>query len=250
MTSSTLRRGFVLHRRDYRNTSLLVELFCADEGRVGTVAKGAKAAPRGRSAQAALLQPFQPLWLAWTGRGELKTLTRVEAAEQALPLADRRLYCGFYLNELLLRLLARHDPHEALFVFYQQALADLVSAEVESVLRRFELRLLEELGYAPDLRKDAAGTPVVSWRVYQYVHEVGLIAQPEAADGAFSPVQGEVLVPGDALGALASGASLSGAEARALRALMRAALAPLLGSRPLKSRELFRRLANLPISSP
>jgi DNA repair protein RecO (recombination protein O) len=251
MTTRALRRGFVLHRRDYRNTSLLLELFSAEEGRLALVAKGAKSAPRGRSAQAALLQPFQPLWVAWSGRGEVKTLTRAEAAGAALALTRERLYCGFYLNELLLRLLGRDDPHEALFVFYQQALADLVGESIDAVLRRFELRLLEELGYAPDLTHDAAGSPIQNGRCYRYQPEAGLIALPEgvsehtqaAAASTSSQPPAETVICAEALRDLAAGKPLAGAGARAARALMRAALAPHLGPRPLKSRELFRRHA-------
>lgn len=239
MPTSTLRRGFVLHRRDHRNTSLLIELFSAEAGRLVVIAKGAKAAARGRSPLASLLQPFQPLWLAWSGRGEVKTLTQAEAAGAALNLCGERLYCGFYLNELLLRLLERADPHEALFVFYQQALADLVAAPVEAVLRRFELHLLEELGYAPDLERDADGAALVPEGQYRYQPQYGLIAQPAGlAEGEAALAPG---ITGAALARLRAGEALSGAEARAARHLMRAALAPHLGPKPLKSRALFRR---------
>jgi DNA repair protein RecO (recombination protein O) len=289
MSVQTLKRGFVLHRRDYRNTSLLIELFTADEGRLACVAKGAKSAPRGRSALAALLQPFQPLWLGWVGRGEVKTLTRAEAAAPSIALVAERLYCGFYLNELLIRLLDRQDPHEALFVFYQQALADLASEPLDAVLRRFELRLLEELGYALDLRSDSQGKPIEPVHDYRYTSDQGLIPvpglsvrlsdpvaalhtgarmreTPMADDAVCEPVGAErftletsadkpsadepspamsqaaaVMISGVTLQRLASGAPLQRTDLGPARALMRAALAPHLGPKPLRSRELFRR---------
>jgi DNA repair protein RecO (recombination protein O) len=235
-----LRRGFVLHRRDYRNTSLLVELFSAEVGRLVVVAKGAKTGARGRSPAASLLQPFQPLWLDWSGRGEVKTLTSVEAAGAALTLDGERLYCGFYLNELLLRLIERDDPHDALFVFYQQAVADLVTGPVDAILRRFELRLLEELGYAPDLLRDAAGAPLDPERHYRFEPQSGLIAQPPGGAAACTAAA-DTTISGAALARFVDGAPLTGGDARAARNLMRAALAPHLGPKPLKSRALFQR---------
>lgn len=223
MSVQTLKRGFVLHRRDYRNTSLLLELFTAEEGRLACVAKGAKSAPRGRSALAAQLQPFQPLWLGWVGRGEVKTLTRAEAAGPSIALSAERLYCGFYLNELLLRLVDREDPHEALFVFYQQALADLALEPLDAVLRRFELRLLEELGYALDLRFDRQGRPVELARCYRYLPGEGLdpvtgtsASRPQAAaiaDASLSeaPVV-EWSVPEAAVSEPIAGGDLAGEE--------------------------------------
>lgn len=301
MSIQPLRRGFVLHRRDYRNSSLLIDLFTADEGRLVCVAKGAKASPRGRSALASLLQPFQPLWLNWFGRGEVKTLGRAEAAGPSIALSGDRLYCGFYLNELLLRLTERHDAQESLFVFYQQALADLEAEPIDAVLRRFELRLLEELGYALDLSSDRDEAPVSADRCYRYQASLGLermadaepkrptrigesageavaaqgragrdrptqpTADPAAELGAgpgvgfgselgaepgpepgpepapeLGPGPG-VLITGDTLQRLVSGAALESSDLAPARALMRAALAPHLGPKPLRSRELFRR---------
>ncbi|TVQ85383.1 MAG: DNA repair protein RecO [Chromatiaceae bacterium] len=263
------QRGFVLHRRDYGNSSLLLDVFTAAHGRLPLLAKGAKTARRGGSARAALLQAFQPLWLTWSGRGEVATLTRAEAAGMPIALAGKTLYCGLYLNELLLRLLGRHDPHEALFVFYQQALAGLggegvfpASAATDTdpsatrtigvaesamptaertigaglvnlVLRRFELHLLQEVGYQLDLTREAdTGVPIDVRADYAYHPEQGLVR-------VVSPT-GVVTISGDTLQRLATGVPLNGEHARAARDLLRLALAPHLGERPLKSRELFR----------
>ena len=148
--------AFVLHTYAYRETSLIVETFTANHGRVAMVARGAK---RPRSETRGLLQAFQPLTLSWAGTGELKTLLKAEWGG-GLPLPrGAALLCGFYLNELLLKLLAREDAHSALFHDYQDALAALsertTAVEQGAVLRRFELRLLAELGYALPLTQDA-----------------------------------------------------------------------------------------------
>lgn len=225
-----LDQAFVLHRRDYANTSLLLEIFSSTQGRFPAIAKGAK---RGRAPSAALLQPFTPLWLSWSGRGEVRTLARVEAAGGGLALPGKALFCGFYLNELLMRLLARNDPHEDLFAFYHAALTRLAQGtDLDSPLRQFELRLLQDAGYAVDLEREwDTLQPVVVGRRYVYESERGLRAAGECEEGA--------TVGGEALFALASGSPLSGAAAREARGLMRTALAPYLGTRPLKSRELF-----------
>jgi DNA repair protein RecO (recombination protein O) len=227
-----LQCGFVLHRRDFGNTSLIVEVFSADHGRLPVLAKGAK---RAKSPAAALLQPFQPLWLAWTGRGEVPTLTRSEAAGRSLGLGGRALFCGFYLNELLMRLLARGDPHPDLFAFYHAALTALAAdGDLETALRQFELRLLQELGYAQVLHREAdGGEPVSPAGRYRCEPDSG--PRPLAAGVGGFGVSGETLLR------LASGEPLAGEAAREARELMRRLLAPHLGERPLKSRELFRR---------
>src|SRR5881394_1835536 len=129
--------AFVLHAHPYRETSLIVEALTADYGRVALVARGAK---RPRSELRGILQAFQPLTVSWAGAGEIKTLIRAEW-RGGLPLVTgSALLCGFYLNELLLKLLPREDPHPRLFASYATALADLAAGgEQAPVLRRFEL---------------------------------------------------------------------------------------------------------------
>jgi DNA repair protein RecO (recombination protein O) len=226
-----LQRCFVLHRREYGDTSLIVEIFSGDHGRFPAVAKGAR---RARGGTAALLQPFQPLWLSWSGTGEVRNLTRSESAGRPLPLAGAKLYCGLYLNELLTRLLGRADPHPSVFAFYHAALADLAAvAEAEPVLRRFELQLLRELGYGVALDREAgSGEPVVPSQRYRFAAELGLYPVNETEVSGIS---------GDTLLRLASDRPLTSAQAREARDLTRALLAPHLGPRPLKTRELFRR---------
>jgi DNA repair protein RecO (recombination protein O) len=228
-----LSQAFVLHRRDYSDTSLLLELFAGGLGRFPAIAKGAR---RSRNPASALLQPFQPLWIGVVGRGEVRTLTRVESAGRPFALARQALPCGFYLNELLVRLLGRYDPHDPLFAFYHAALDGLGEGNLGTTLRQFELRLLEELGYAPGLGRDGdTGLSVESGLTY--------VIEPGQPPRRALPNESAVAVCGATLLALASGVALDSAQQQEARALMRRLLGPHLGSRPLKSRELFRQLA-------
>src|SRR2546423_4783296 len=145
--------GYVLHSYPYRETSLILQVWTQRHGRIGIVAKGAR---RPRSASRSVLVPFQPLALSWFGRGELKTLKSAEPAAAVLPLAGAALFCAFYLNELLLKLTHREDPHEGLFAAYDEAIAALRTRprDVEPILRLFELKLLREVGYAVELARD------------------------------------------------------------------------------------------------
>ena len=167
--------GFVLHSYPYRETSLIVEAFTQEWGRVALVARGAK---RPRSELRGILQAFQPLALSWAGVTELKTLTRAEwRGGLALPTGSA-LLCGFYLNELLLKLLQREDPHPALWVEYEAALRGLTetdaAGEQARLLRRFEVRLLAELGYALRLTHDVdSGAPVDPGERYHYAFDRG-----------------------------------------------------------------------------
>src|SRR4051812_21091773 len=156
-------RGYVLHSYPYRETSLILQAWTEKHGRLGLVAKGAR---RPKSSSRAVLIPFQPLALDWFGRGDLKTLKTAEPSAPATPLAGSSLLSAFYLNELLLKLTTREDPHEGLFAAYDEAITSLraISRErgvnqgpspIEPVLRRFELRLLQELGYALELTREA-----------------------------------------------------------------------------------------------
>lgn len=227
-----LQPAFVLHARDYRNTSALVEAYTAAHGRVGLVARGARSS---KSRLRGVLQPFRRLLLSWSGGGELVTLTGAEEVGPFLDLSGERVASGFYLNELLLRLTQRNDPHPEAFAAYGTALQCLVQgADAEAVLRIFEKRLLEGLGYALPLRAagDAALEPQ---RAYVYVPELG----PLPAEGC--PHQG-VPIAGAALLALQEERLERSEELRQCKVLMRTVLARYLGDRPLRSRELFRKL--------
>ena len=144
--------GFVLHSYPYKETSLIIDMFTRDHGRVGVVAKGAK---RPFSKLRGVLQTFQPLSVSWSGKSELRTLIDAEWVGGMLPLERTALLCGFYLNELLVKLLARDDRHPALFDHYVSTLNQLAHGEpAQIVLRKFERALLKETGVAADLTRD------------------------------------------------------------------------------------------------
>lgn len=226
-----LEPGFVLHARAYRNTGLLLEVLTRAHGRIGLIARGARSK---RSRIAGLLQPFQPLALSWQLRGELGSLQAVEAAGRPFELKARRLVSGFYANELLLRLLGRDDPHPGLFEVYFTLLAGLAAQGSEAAaLRAFERDLLALLGYGLPLTHDVDDHPLSPEQWYRYDPALGATAVgSQAAPGLV--VSGEILL------GLAQD-PVSEAVAKDSRDLMRAALRPHLGDRPLKSRELYLR---------
>jgi DNA repair protein RecO (recombination protein O) len=229
--------AFVLHGRPYRETSLIVEAFSRDHGRVALVARGAR---RPKSALRGVLLAFQPLLISWSGRGELRTLTRTEWQGAYCPLEGEALICGFYLNELLLKLLARDDPHERLFGVYQETLAALAdAAERPAVLRRFEMCLLRELGYAVILDRDVErDEPVARERSYVYVVERG----PVSAAGASA---NGVELSGQTLLDMQSGIFTSPATQQQSKLLMRTLINHCLGNQVLHTRQLLRELQEL-----
>ncbi|MFL6654255.1 MAG: DNA repair protein RecO, partial [Sulfurifustis sp.] len=174
--------AFVLHQRNYSETSLLLEAYTRRHGRLGLIAKGAR---RPTAKIRGVLKPFQELLIGWSGRGDLMVLTGVEPEGPGVELAGTALYCGFYLNELLMRLLQRHDPHEALYDHYRSALSGLRDASsTEAVLRIFEKHLLSELGYGLTLEREAeSGVSIAPDAVYDYVPERGpvRVRHPELA---------------------------------------------------------------------
>ena len=224
--------AYVLHHHDYTETSLLLELFTRRHGRLGVIAKGAR---RARSPLHTTLIPFQPLVLGFSGRGELPTLTSAEPAGAAPTIVGEALFCGLYLNELLLRLLHRHDPHERLFERYSEALGRLGEGrDTEAVLRVFEKRLLEDIGFGLVLDHDVQdGAPLQPDHLYRYVPERGPVPAL-VAEGEGIPVQGASLL------ALACEHLVDETALREAKQLMRALLARHLGERPLISRGLFR----------
>lgn len=229
--------GFVLHSYAYRESSLIVEAITRDHGRVALVARGAR---RPRSALRGILLSFQPLLLSWSGRSELRTLTRAEWRGAYRPLKGQALMCGFYLNELLLKLTARDDPHEQLFRIYQETLVALgTGGEQSPVLRRFEMSLLRELGYAVILDRDVErDEPVARERSYVYVVERG----PVRAAGA--PRNG-VELSGQTLLDMQSGVFTSAATQQQSKLLMRALINHCLGDQVLHTRQLLRDLQDL-----
>lgn len=229
-----LQPAWLLHSRPYRDSSLLLDVFTADHGRLGLVARGVHRRSRGGSL-GTQLQPFRPLLLSFSGRGELQQLTAVEAPGTAFGLAGERLFSGLYLNELLVRLLQRHDAHPELFAAYGLTLEGLAGeAAVAPHLRAFESQLLETLGYhlQPDIDA-SSGATVLAEGWYRFDPERGLWPAGVAEPG------GGAAYPGHHLLAIARG-DYRGEVARSAKRLLRQALAVHLGDRPLRSRELFR----------
>jgi DNA repair protein RecO (recombination protein O) len=229
--------GFVLHHYAYRESSLIVEAITRDHGRVALMARGAR---RPKSALRGTLLSFQPLLLSWSGRTELRTLTRAEWQGAYRPLKGQALICGFYLNELLLKLLARDDPHEQLYRIYEETLVALgQGGEQSPVLRRFEISLLRELGYAVILDRDVErDEPVARECSYVYVVERG----PVSAAGA--PRNG-VELSGQTLLDMQSGVFTSAATQQQSKLLMRTLINHCLGDQVLHTRQLLRDLQEL-----
>ena len=240
MIKVQLQPAYVLHQRAYRDSSALLEIFTPEHGRVGVVGKGVRA-PRSR--RRALLQPFQPLLISWNQRGELGTLVGVEAQGQALRVAPAFIASGFYLNELLIRLLARDDAQVELFGTYDATLRELVAldgagaqaeARLEVLLRRFELQLLAALGYGLLLDHDVAGAPIDGDATYRYVPERGAVPLTGCDEDEGPTVAGRALL------SLCRG-ELDDARVRSdAKRLLRAVLARYLGPKPLHSRQLAR----------
>lgn len=223
--------AYVIHRRPWRETSLLVDLFSLNHGRVSVIARGANGS---KSALKAQLQPFQPLLLGWAGRGDLKTLTQVDVRDGPALHRTVSLYSGLYLNELVQRVLPQADPHPTLFAAYIEALGLLAQvSDVEPVLRKFEQAFAAALGYdfAWDLAMDT-GETVSAAHTYCYDPEQGIVSSVTAGVRLRN-------LPGDTLLALAAGEFESTASRRVAKRVMRILIDYLLQGRPLNSRSLF-----------
>lgn len=230
--------AFVLHTYPFRETSLVVETYTRSAGRVAVVARGAR---RPKSALRGVLLAFQPLLLSWSGKSELHTLIRAEWQGGYLPLKGRALMCGFYLNELLLKLLARHDPHEALYDAYAATLQALAAdADHARILRVFEKTLLGELGYALTLDQDVdTGYPVAAEQTYTYVIERGPVAVAAGRTAIGLELAGQTLLD------MQRGDFTNPVTQQQSKALMRMLINHLLGDQVLHTRQLLRDLQQL-----
>jgi DNA repair protein RecO (recombination protein O) len=230
--------AFVLHTFAYRETSVIVEAITAEFGRVAMVARGAR---RPRSELRGLLQGFQPLLLSWSGQHELKTLLRAEWRGGLARVGGSALVCGFYLNELLLKLLPREDPHPHLFASYEAALSELAAGgEQASILRRFELLLLAELGYALPLAREAdTGEPIDPSARYHYAFDRGARRAPPVPHARLPVVRGATLL------ALAGGRYADAETAAEAKRLMREVLDHYLEQRGIESRRVVQDLQAL-----
>jgi DNA repair protein RecO (recombination protein O) len=227
-----LQPAYVLHRRAYRETSFILELFSLDYGRLSVIAKGVR---RSKSPQQGLLQSFVPLLVSWSGQGELMTLTHVEAHGEIKNLSGDCLFAGFYLNELLMNLLQKWDPHHDLFHTYQQTLQELQLNQLEQkTLRSFEKKLLTELGYGLWSLQNS----FLSDGYYRFILEQGFLPCDRAS---VSHLPGNVF-SGDSLLRMTNN-DWDATSLQDAKRLMRLVIASLMGSRSLNSRRLFTQLS-------
>lgn len=231
--------AYILHSYPFRETSLIVEAFTRDYGRIALLARGAR---RPRSVMRGLLMGFQPLEIGWAGKGEVLTLMKIEWQGGQPLLFGPALFCGYYLNELLLHLLPREDAHQKLFERYGemlQRLAEHPEGKVEEAdLRRFEKILLQELGYGLTLDVDQSGRPVEPDALYTYEIEHG----PQLLEYAAPGIQ---VYSGRSLLDLAAENFSKSRSLSEAKLLMRSLMAHYLGGIELESRKIFRELQEL-----
>lgn len=226
----SLEPAFILHGRDFRDSSRLLDVFTREFGRVTLVAKGARSA---RSKLQGILQPFTPLIISWSGKGDVQTLTGAESMKSSIHLSGKQVMSGYYINELMQRLTTFHDPHPELFNLYQDTLESFANNEDEIVLRRFEKNLLAEIGYGLNLQAETDnGSPVIQDETYYYDIEKGpVIANSNNSEGEFI-ISGQTLLE-------MNDEKFSCAETKKeAKQLMRIILSHHLGDKPLKTRSL------------
>ena len=227
MTGYNQIPGYILHRRLYRESSLIIDIFTRHYGRVTLIAKGG----RKNKHHNTILQPFRLIQFSWLGRSELKTMVSAEPVSPLLPITGRLLFCGLYLNELLITLLGKEDEHDTVFLLYESTLAALAGgSSIEKSLRLFEITLLSEIGYGLQLDQEAdSGKTIFPEKRYLYQVDKG-------------PVESRAST-GTVLGATLIGLRQlhfdNECTLREAKFLMRKVIDYHLGGKPLKSRQLF-----------
>ena len=234
----SLQPAYVLHRRPFQNSSLLIDFFTLDYGRVRAIAKGARS---GKSRYRSLLQLFTPILISLSGRGEVKTVTGVESQLSPISLQGDRLFSGLYINELLVRLLHNQEEHADLYKAYQTSLLAMQAREpVERVLRQFELNLLADLGYGLNLQSDCVThLPIEPGMQYYFRPDIGFSVATETLDA--HQEENEAQIPGEHILALLALELDDVQAAKTAKRILRKALAEHLGEKPLASRALFAR---------
>jgi DNA repair protein RecO (recombination protein O) len=223
---------YILHTYPFKETSLIAELFSENHGRIPVVAKGAR---RPRSSLRGMLQSFQLLQATWSGRGEIKTLHNIEWCDKFLQVDGNALICGFYINELIMRLLPREDTHKKLFDFYHHTMKVLADgSNLEVALRRFELRLLQELGYEVPLKEDENGESIIADKIYIYEAEYG--------PSEISKTNNGIKILGQTLLDMAQDEYKEDNTQLQSKQLMRYLISHYLGDKPLNSKQLFTNL--------
>ena len=226
----SLQPAFILHGRDFRDTSRLLDVFTLDYGRVTLVAKGARSA---RSKLQGILEPFSPLIISWSGKGDVQTLTGAESVKHSISLLGKQVMSAYYINELLQRLMTVHDPHPELFDIYKSTLKQFSTDDEELVLRRFEKKLLVEIGYGLSLDVEAeTGNALIDNELYYYDLERGPIIIKE------NEVDSEFVISGKSLRDLSVESFSCSQSKKEAKKLMRIILSHHLGDKPLKTRKL------------
>ncbi|NOY66082.1 MAG: DNA repair protein RecO [Gammaproteobacteria bacterium] len=227
----SLQSAYILHVRNYRETSGLVDFFTEDDGRINLLAKGYRANTKSRKS---FLQPFRKLSISWRGRGELKTLAVAEETGSPVRLENHALVSALYVNELMTRLLQPLDPHPELFEMYEMTIKMLgQTSNLEPVLRFFERNILDVMGYGLQLMIDSEGNTIDENAQYCYIADMGPVK-------SMKPLQNGVMLQGKTLLSLNSSEIVDSAVLKECKALMRYILPHYTGEKPLKTRELFK----------
>lgn len=226
---------FILHNRPYRETSLLIDVFSLSEGRISLIVRGARTDNK-KSAKQSLLQPYQKVLIGWYGKGDLGTATTIETTGTNYKLNGRRLISGFYVNELVLRLLHRHEPHAELFQHYENALFRLAGLEDEQkALRIFEKKILESVGFGLVLDHEIRTMEKIEHgEVYEYHLESGPALQVNGKRD-----ENAVQIHGSTLTSLQQEDLSDPVTLKEARTLMRKIISSVIGTKPLASRELY-----------
>ena len=229
------QNSYILHTRPYSESSLLIDAFSRDYGRVSLLAKGVR---RVKSKVRGMIRPFQPLLISWSGKGELQTLTGAESDCAIRVMSQSAWLCGCYMNELLIKLLHKYDPHETLFDHYSETLELLEEGQSpQIILRFFEKKLLKEIGYGLVLTHDVKNnSPVLKDKTYRYYPDTGPIISDNVHLDSIWQVAGSTLI------ALENEEFLNAQQMIQSKHLMRALLNQSLQGRKLKSRSVVQEL--------
>lgn len=228
-----LNPAFILHRRPYRETSLLLDVFTRDHGRLGLIAKGVR---KKGSNKSELLQSYQRLQIAWSGKSELMTLTDVEPDKVAYSLKQNILLTGFYLNELIIRLLHQHEAHPELFDIYDKTLG-LLSENLrneQKIVRIFEKRLLETVGYGLVLDHDISTGKKIKPDIFYYYQADRGPSSIMPATHEYNKISGQTLIELDNESLQTNNTMVEA------KSLMRYVIQKHIGEKPLLSRELYK----------